>query len=105
MASRESAAVSVGRQGAVDAEPTAFDEPPTLARQAESESFEGEQDRDGEGVIELADIDVGRRHTRLGKGLTTRSGARRLGEIGPFADRDMGYGLTAAEDPHWLTAP
>ena len=48
-------------QRAADAELAVLDERPALAVPAEAERLEGQQHHRGERVVDLADVDVGRR--------------------------------------------
>src|SRR5207253_2140996 len=61
VAGGEPAAVSVGGNGAADAELAVLHERTTFALLAEPESLEGQQDHAGEGVVDLERVDVLRR--------------------------------------------
>ena len=84
---RQAAAVGVDRQAAAGRDRAAGDERPALALGAKAEVFE-EQDRvDGEGIVELDDIDVAganaglRRYARgplFAAAVTVRSGMRAI---------------------------
>src|ERR1700730_6169411 len=62
MAMRQTPAVGVGRKAAGETQRTVGHEWTALPLLAEAEAFDGEEHHRGERVVELADVDVVRRH-------------------------------------------
>ncbi len=99
LARRQAAPVGVGGKGAAHAQGAALDEGAALTFLAEAEAFEGEEDGEGEAVVDLDDVDVGGGDAGLAECLLGRPDAGRLGEVGPLAHGRVGDGFTRAEHP------
>src|SRR5258705_13190127 len=81
MVAREPAAVGIDRQPSAAEQSAVLDEPPAAPLLAESEVFEGDEDRDGERVVQRRVLDVARRHTGLGECKLSRSAGRGVGKV------------------------
>ena len=87
---RQQPAMRVHRQPAAEAERAALDEGAALALGAEAEILELAEHDIGEAVVDLGDVDIGRRDARHGEG------ARRgLGQAEPRHVRPLGDGARA----------
>ena len=108
VAGRQAPAVGVEREIAAPAQVALGHVGPALPTPADPEALEQEQDGDGEGVVELHGVDVGRRSDRPGPG---RRGRRWrppvVGEVRHLADVPVGLGAGRAEhvDRRLLAGP
>ena len=93
------AAVGVGGQRPAHPQRAVLDEGAALALLAEAEALQGEQDGQGEGVVDLDHVDVVGGDPGLAEGLLARAHARGLGEVGPLAHGGVRDGLARAEHP------
>ena len=82
VAARKQTAVGGDRQFAAEADASVLDEMSALAFFAEAEVFEFDDEGDGETIVNLRDVDVGRRKTggaeRIAAGID-RAGGRQFG--------------------------
>src|SRR5437899_2702100 len=76
---------------------------PALALLAEAEILQGEEDRDGEGVVRLDHVDVFGAQPCHGKRVASRRDGRRLGQLRHLRDRHVVVRLAPAEhEDRWL---
>src|SRR3974377_1864199 len=80
MSVREKAAMGVARQLPVEIERTTCDGRSSLAPPEEPDGFQFDKKCDGEAVIDLGHVDVGRDHARATEGLRRRLLASEIGK-------------------------